>query len=212
MLKKSYNTQLSYEVSDAEKSQAERAVIAFTYAQKLLKVASDHLQIMYTPFKDNPNIDAEQIAKFRAALRRFRDKSIDNFNDFKIIAFKCITLMQMFTSDTQTVKIMKSFINAIEDIEKQVNLFADLFTDLDSKTFVKDAIGNIETIEKECKDLTDIIDERIKPHLHNNIIGKSWVDGVGDELQMKLEKETPIMIDLFNQRQEQLNNLNKKKE
>lgn len=203
---------MSYDVSDAEKSQAEKAILCFKHAEKLLKAASDHLQIMHTPFKDHPDIDSEQISKFRAALRRFRDKSIENFNDFKVVAFKCITLMQMFTSDTQTVKIMKSFISAVEDIEKQVNMFADLFSDLDSKTFVADVIKGIETIQKECEDLTNIIDDRIKTHLQTNIIGKSWVDSVSDELQMKLEKETPLMIDLFNQRQEQLNNMNKKKE
>lgn len=196
---------MSYEVSDLEKAQAEKALLCFNYAQKLLKAASDHLDIMKTPFKDNGDIDTAQVLKFRAALRRFRDKVIDNFNNFKIIAFKCITIMQTFASDTQTVKIMKSFIAAIEDIEKQVNDFADLFSDFQSKTFVKDAVSVIETIQKDCDDLNDIIDERLKTHLQTNILGKNWTDSISKDLEMKIEKQTPLMLDLYNERQNQLN-------
>lgn len=212
MEKKSYSVQMSYEVTDAEKSQAEQALLTFDYAQKLLRAASDHLDIMKTPFKDHPEIDKEQINKFRAALRRFRDKSIDNFNFFKISAFKCITAMQMFASDTQTVKVLKSFINAIEDIEKRVNDFSELFDNLESKTFVADVVKIIEVIQKECDELNDIIDERIKTHIQTNILGKNWTDNISNELQMKIEKETPLMIDLFNERQKLLNEDNKKKE
>lgn len=212
MRKKAYSIQMSYEVSDAEKAQAEKALIAFNQSQKLLKLAADHLKIMQTPFTDHPDITTEQILKFRAALRRFRDKSIENFNNFKIMAFRCITFMQMFSTDTQTVKIMKSFISGIEDIEMQVNDFADLFNDLESKTFVHNMVKIIDTIQKECEELDDIIDDRVKSHIQSNILGKNWIDGVSDELQMKVEKQTPLMIDLFNERQEQLNDINKKKE
>lgn len=211
MRKKAYSVQMSYEVTDAEKAQAEKALLAFSLAQKLLKVAADHLKIMQTPFKDHPDIDSEQVNKFRAALRRFRDKSIENFNNFKIGAFKCITLMQMFSSDTQTIKILKSFINSIEDVEKQVNEFADLFDDLDSKTFIADVVAKIDSIQRESDELTDIIDERIKTHLQDNILGKNWIDSVSDELQMKVEKSTPFMLDLFNERQKQLSDSDKKK-
>lgn len=209
--KRSYSVQMSYEVSDAEKAQAEKALLAFNYVEKLLKSSCDHLKIMETPFKDHPDISTEQVLKYRAALRRYRDKVIENFNNFKIASFKCVTLMQLFSSDTQTVKIMKSFINGIEDIEKNVNEFADLFSDLESKQFVPNAIQSISTIQQECEELEDIIDERIKTHLQSNILGKNWVDGVSDSLQMKLEKETPLMIDLFNERQKQLNEVNNKK-
>lgn len=202
---------MNYQVSDAEKAQAERALLAFNYTKKLLKVASDHLLIMLTPFKDHPDINEEQVLKYRAALRRFRDKSIQNFNEFKIAAFKCITLMQMFTSDTQTIKIMKSFISAIEDIEKRVNIFSDLFVKMESKSFVADIVKEIENIQKECNDLEEVIDERIRGHLQSNIIGKNWLDNVGDELQMKIERAKPLMLDLYNEKQNELNEFNKNK-
>lgn len=202
---KSYAIQMSYDVSDAEKSQAEKALMTFDYALKLLKTSKDHLNIMAIPFKNNPDISTEQIIKYRAALRRFRDRSVENFNNFKITSFKCITLMQMFSSDTQTVKIMKSFISSIDDIEKQVNQFVALFDKLESNSFVNDVVNNIEKIQKECEELEETIDERIKSHLQSNILGKTWIDGISSELQMKVEKKTPLLIDLHNERQNQLN-------
>ena len=121
---------MSYDVSDDEKKSAEQALIYFTAAEKLLNKASDHLNIMKTPFKENPEMTPEAVMHARAAIRRFRDKVIDNFNEFKIISFKCVNTMQSFASDTQSVKLMKSFISAIDSLEIQVNNFVDLFNDL----------------------------------------------------------------------------------
>ena len=100
-------------VTDTEKHQAQQALLYFKSAEKLLLQASDHLNIMLTPFKDNPDMTPEDVMKARPVIRRFRDKAIDNFNEFKKIAFQCINLMQIFESDTQTQKLMKSFISCL---------------------------------------------------------------------------------------------------
>jgi len=197
MRKLAYSVQMSHEVSDDEKQQAEKAMKAFNVSLKLLSAATNHLDIMFIPFKDHPDISTEQIMKFRAALRRFRDKSIENFNEFKIGAFQCFTLMNVFASDTQTLKLIKSFINSIEDIEKYVNEFSELFNNLDSATFVPDIIKIIEIIHKEADELEETIDERIKTHIQKNIIGKTWIDNVGKELSVDVKKTTPIMMDLL---------------
>lgn len=211
MRKKSYVTMMTYEVSDAEKMQAERALIYFNASSKLLDAAANHLDIMKTPFKDNPNISPDEIMKARAAIRRFRDKSVDNFNEFKMQAFKCVNVMQEFSSDTQVVKLMKSFISSINELEASVNQFVDLFNDLESKDFVNDIVEKIEDIQKKCEDIIEIIEERIKKHIQTNILATSWVDSVGDEMQLKIEKKTPLILDLFNKRQDQLNDVIKEK-
>lgn len=211
MIKKAYSIQMSYDVSDSEKTQAERALLYFSATEKLLNKASDHLNIMKTPFKENPEMSPEAVMKARAALRRFRDKVIDNFNEFKVAAFKCVNIMQNFATDTQTVKLMKSFISSIDSIEILVNNFADLFTDLQSKDFSKNIVETIETIQKETDNLDEIIDERIINHIQTNILAKSWVDSVSNELQMQVEHKTPLILDLFNKRQDQLNNLIKER-
>lgn len=202
---KSYSIQMSYEVSDAEKKKAEHALLCFAAALKILRQANEHLNVMKTPFKDNPDINPDEIMKARAAIRRFRDKAIDNFNSFKEIAFSCINSMQTFASDTQSVKLMKSMIMSVEELEQDVNNFSEIFDDLQSKDFTKDVVTAIENVQKQCDDVEEIIDERIKPHIQNEILATSWVDSISKDLDLNIEKQTPLILDLYNKRQEQLN-------
>lgn len=202
---KSYSVQMSYEVSDTEKHQAEQALLNFKTTEKLLMQASDHLNIMKTPFKDNPEMTPADVMKARAVIRRFRDKSIDFFDEFKKSAFQCVNLMQTFATDTQTLKLMKSFISAIDELEIKVNRFSNLFNDLESKDFPKNVVINIEDVQEQCNDIDQIIDERIKSHIQENILATSWVDSISNDLQMKIERKTPLILDLFNKRQNQLN-------
>ena len=206
MIKLAYSTQMSYKVTDAEKHTAEQALLHFNATAKLLAEAKDYLNIMKTPFKDNQDMTPQDIWKARAVVRRFRDKAIENFNIFKKSAFKCVDLMQVFSTDTQTLKLVKSFISAIDTLEASVNKFVDLFNDLQAKNFVIDIVSNIEAIQKQCDDVDEIIDERIKSHIQTNILATSWVDAISNDLQMKLKKKTPLIMDLYNQRQQQLNN------
>lgn len=206
MIKKAYAVQMTYDVSDQEKNQANKALLFFDHAKKLLDMASDHLDIMKTPFKDNSEMKPEEVMQARAAIRRFRDKSIDNFNTFKKTAFQCVNIMQAFASDTQTLKLMKSFISSIDDLEKKVNKFTDTFNDLKAKDFATNVVKNIEEVQKQCEDVDEIIEQRIKNHIQTNILATSWVDNVSTDLQTKIEKKTPLIVDLFNKRQDQLNN------
>lgn len=204
MIKRAYAIELSYEVSDTEKQQAEKALLYFKHSLKLLDLSSTHLNIMKTPFKDHPNIDKKDIIKSRAAIRRFRDQAVTNFNDFKKSAFKCIYTMQEFSSDTQSIKLIKSFITAVESLEKDVNNFVDIFDDLESQDFSKKIVETIQKIQDQCDSIKEIVDERIKTHIQSDILAKSWVDSISDELQMKITKKTPLLLELFNKRQEQL--------
>lgn len=202
---------MTYDVSDAEKVEAEKALMCFGYTMKLLNIASNHLNIMKTPFENNTEINPDEIMKVRAALRRFRDKSVENFNDFKKSAFKCVQIMQNFASDTQTIKIMKSFIYSIDDLEFKVNKFVDLFDDLTDKKFTADTVTIINDIHKQCEEIEELVEERIKNHIQNNILASSWVDSLSNELHMKIEEKTPLVIDLYNKREDQLNEIIREK-
>ena len=65
----------------------------------------------------------------------------------------------------------------------------------------------MEDVQKKCDDVDEIIDERIKTHIQSNILATSWVDSVSTELQTKVEKKTPLILDLFNKRQDQLHSI-----
>jgi hypothetical protein len=205
LIKKSTGIQLSYEVSGDEKKRAEKLIMAIDLAITSLRSCDDHLNIMYTPFKNNPSVSTEEVFKYRAALRRYRDESIKNFNEFKKIAFRCYVLMNKFTPDTQMVKLIKSFTMSVSDIEKQVNIFAGAFDDLEVKDFPILLTKCIDNIKKEVAQLKQILEDRVKPHIQNNILARNWVDTISNTLQEKIEEKIPLTVKLVNERNELIN-------
>jgi dGTP triphosphohydrolase len=129
---------------------------------------------------------------------------VDNFNEFKKQAFKTFTLFQFFIADTQMSKLSKSFVSAISDMEKQVNRFIDLFSNLESKDFPTAIVKAIENIKKELAQFKQIVEDRIMDHVQNNILARSWVDNISDEIQQKVEKNIPFSVQLVNERNEKL--------
>ncbi len=197
---KRYAIQLSYAVTDEEKEKAEKALAYYKFLLKTMSGAIEHLDLIYIPFKDGEAITPEQAWKARAALWRFRDANIDIFNKVKKISFKCFALMHDFSSDAQVVKLNKSFVLAIGDIEKQVNRFAELFSEIRSKEFGVSIIKSIENIKKESAQLEQIIEDRIMSHIENNILNRTWVDLVSKEMQEKIEDKIPNSIRLVKDR------------
>ena len=197
-------TQLSYNITAEEKLKAESALLCFKHTEKKLKAAISHLDIIYTPFKNHADIKSEEIVKYRAALRRFRDKSIENFNEFKKLSFNCVNIMQIFSSDTQIFKLIKTFISIIDELENCVNKFIAIFDDLKSKTFAEDVVKSIDKINEKSSQLEDIVNNRINTHIQNNILASTWIDDLSKDLNKKIEKKNPIMMDLFRTRQEKL--------
>jgi hypothetical protein len=119
--------------------------------------------------------------------------------------------MQDFSNDTQTVKLIKSFISTVDELEDKVNGFVALFSDLEDKGFANNIISFIENIQSKCNDIVEIIDNRIKDHIRKNILATNWANSVSDELNSKLEPKVPIVIDLYNKRQDQLNSVLKER-
>lgn len=204
-MKKAYAIQLSYNISDNEKLAAEKALLYFSDASKKLEMANNHLNILKVPFEENQDITKEALMEERVAIRRFRDKAIDNFNLFKLSAFKCVDIMQNFSSDTESVKMLKSFISEIDNLEEIVNDFADLFKNINSNEFKPLILKNIKLIQDKCQEIQDLTDQRIKAHLQTNILARSWVNSVSNQLQKTVEKKKPLILDLYNKMQDELN-------
>lgn len=205
--RKIYAIQMSYQVPSEEKDRASKIIMYLDHLVKILQFCNEHLDLIYTPFKDNPEISPDQTFKARAALRRYRDKVAENFNVLKRQAFKCFLLLQPFSADTQIVKLSKSFVLSINDIEKQVNRFIELFSNLQSKDFGPSIVKGVEGVKKELAQLQQIVEDRIKHHVQSNILARNWVDTVSDELQHKVEKKIPLAIELVEERNKKLEDL-----
>lgn len=202
---------MSYDITDTEKMRAEKALMCFDHDIKALDLAYDHLNIMKTPFKNNSSMTPEDVMKARVAMRRYRDQAVENFNKFKQVSFQCVNAMQPFTSDTQTVKLLKSYINSINELENKVNNFVALFDDLKNTNFATDIVKNIDGIQEQCDEIEEIIEERIKNHIKDNILSINWVNNTAKELNLQLENKKPLIEELMEQRQDQLNNVIKER-
>lgn len=201
---KKISANISYIIPDEEKDKAAKSIAIFDAIINLLSDNNEHIDLIYTPFKDHPEISTEQVYEVRAALRRYRDRLADNFNKLKRLAFRGFVSLQPFSSDTQIIKLMKSFVLSINDIEKQVNRFILLFSDLESKDFPQSIIKGAENIKKEIAQLKQIIEDRIKNHIYTNILARNWIDNVSEELKEKVEKKLPFSVELVNERDEKL--------
>lgn len=210
-MRKKYAIQLAYAVPSEEKDKANKCIMYIEHLNKILKICDNHLDLIYQPFKDNQNGTPEQTFAARAALRRYRDKVADNFNTVKRQAFKAYVLLQPFNTDTQIIKLTKSFVASVQDVEKQVNRFIDLFSDLEAKDFNQLVIKAIDNIKKEVAQLEQMIDDRIVPHIQNNILAKNWTDNLSEELQQKVEKNIPLSLKLVQERDEKINGKEKDK-
>lgn len=197
ILKKAYHMMMSYDISDAEKYQAENSIICFNASSKALATADKYLNIIYTPFKDNPEMSKEDVMKIRAALRRYRDTSVDKFNNFKKISFKCVASLSKFAFDTQISKFTKSYISEIEVLEANVNDFVALFDNLEDKEFSKKIVSQIENIHKQCEQISELINQRIIKHIQDNILSKNWTSEF-DKDNLTLKHEDPLMVMLEN--------------
>lgn len=202
-MKKLSNVPMTAEISPEEKQQASDAIKAFNESADALQNASNYLNNIKNPFKDNSSPSAEEVYNNRVALYRFRDSMISSFNLFKRKAFDCIVYMQTFSSDTQSIKLIKSFISAIEELQGSVNEFAKMFSDLKATDFTTKSVEKVEEIQNKCKDLIKLIKERVINHIQTDILATTWVDNVGKELQVNLQKKKPLLVELYNNRQNQ---------
>jgi len=199
MIKKAYVAQMSYEISSEEKQQALQVMSCFKQNQKYLDKALSHLEIIYTSFKDSESSDPKEIYNHRSAFRRFRDKVVENFNVFKQSSLRCVSALSPFSSDTQIVKITKSYISSIEVLEEHINDFVKLFEAIDASDFIAQSIKQIDIIKKQCDEIETLINDRVKKYVKENIISDNWVNQVGKELDLKVQKKVPLLQKLHNE-------------
>lgn len=187
---------MNSELNDEEKSVANRALIRSKKTEKDLRVCLNFINIFYTPFKDNEGATPEDIFKIRARLRTFRDKNIENFNNFKMSAFYLLECLEYFSTDVQTIKIVNSFNSYIDELESLVNKFSQLFSDLGSKDFVASALDLLEKIKNKIEDVIDMLDNRINKHIKENMLSINWRDELAVKLNKTIKDKVPILLEL----------------
>lgn len=197
MIKKhAYLLQMNSGLNDEEKSVAKRALIRSKKAEDDLIIYLDFINYIYTPFKDNSGSTPEDIKEIRASLRIFRNKNIKNFNNFKISAFYLLECLEYFSTDVQTIKIVNSFNSYIDELQGLTKKFTQLFKNLESKDFAKEAIEILDMIKNKIEDVIDMLDNRINKHIKENMLSINWRDELAVQLDKTIKEHVPILLEL----------------
>jgi len=196
-----YGVQMSFDVPDAERRIAEKAEEQFEELSSKLKLAMEHLDYMYIPFKTHNATDSSQLVENQVMFTRFKVRAKRNFDRIRKKAKYCLALMSEFRTDTATEEMMKSFVANIESVERQVNTFLSLFSNLNSPDFRDNVISTIDAIRKTVSQLRQMINDRILDHIDTNILAKNWISEFTGDAENRIKEKTPLLIELYKERQ-----------
>lgn len=211
MIKKLANAiEMSSRATPEEQAIANKTSKAFSQVLSKMEDASNHLDVIYNPFKKTESVSSELIHSKRGLFNRFRKACKENYEELKLQSFIAVSLFEKFDSDSQVKEIIKSFDQSMKDIEVQVENLLKLLQDgTSSPTFQENLITLVEDIKKQSIQLKKLVEDRVIEFLDANILAKSWKPDVdqnesNQDLNKILEEKVPYIIQLQNERRKAL--------
>jgi dGTP triphosphohydrolase len=206
MYRKAYSLQMHFGVPESEKRVAEKAEEYFNQLLAKLEDTKDYLSLIYIPFQKHQNIDMEMVTDYRKTFREYRDQVRLKFRTIAKLAYKCVALMNEFSSDTATEEIIESFMGTIRELEKYVDTFVSIFSNLNSLEFRNHLISTIDSLNKQMNQIEQLIKDRVLEHIDSNILAKNWAKNISDRFEGSepIEERVPLVVQLFKERQKAL--------
>jgi len=195
---------MSIDIPTSEKKIAQRVVRKFQFLIKKIDSFDKHLDILYNPFKSHENVSEKSIVDHRAALRRYRDKINDNFNEIKIFIVGCISDFNYFSSDPNIAELIASFNDNISNIQNVLENLASGLDNWQDKDYRNNIMKSIETVKKETEQLEKLINDRIITHINTNILTKNWTDNLDDKLKSSIKSKEPYIKQLQEEKEKKL--------
>jgi len=206
MYKKAYSIQMHFGVPESEKRIAEKAEEYFEQLTVNMQDVKDYLDLIYIPFQKCQNVDMDMVVDYRKTFREYRDQVRIKFSNIIKKAYKCVSLMNEFSTDTATEEIMDSFIGSIRELDNYVDTFVSIFSNLNSSEFRNHLILTIESLKKQMNQLDKLIRDRILEHIDSNILAKNWAKNISNRFEDSepIEERVPLVVQLFKERQKAL--------
>jgi dGTP triphosphohydrolase len=207
--KKAYSVQMNFDVPDSEKRVAEKAEEYFEQLLTDITKISEYLDIIYVPFSKYQNIDTDMLVDYRRTFYQYRDQVKAKFTKVMKKSYKSIALMNEFSVDTATEELMDSFIGSVRELEKYVDTFVSIFSNLNSPEFRTYLISTIDSLKKQLNQIRQLITDRILDHIDSNILAKDWAKDLSERFEEPLQERVPIVVQLFRERQKALQDISK---
>lgn len=220
MDKRAYSVQMNTEVPDSEKRIAENTVKYFDSLILLMDDVSKYLDIIYIPFMKHDNVDMEMITDYRDTFRQYRDQIKKKFKNIFIKSYKCVSMMNEFGSDISISDLVDSFIDSIRELDKYIDTFVSIFSNLNNPDFRNNLVSTIDSIKKQLNQIEQLIKDRILEHIDTNILAKDWTSDFANALNSEddvensldgvvdkdfIQKRVPLVQKLYEERQKALN-------
>lgn len=195
----------STDIPDSEKKDAEEALLRLEEAAYHLNQATDHLNVLYDPFSKHDNISTKSVVEKRGVLNRFKQASKEKFENFKRLCILAMQKLNNFSNgDTEIREIIGTLESSVIDIEQKLEEFYDVLSDYESPDFRDAVLSTIDGVKTKAEEFNDLVYDRIIEHINANIIGKTWMSDAEDQLNIGVEEHTPLLLELFKQRQQML--------
>jgi hypothetical protein len=203
--------EMSLDVPTSDKKIARKAVQRMQILINKLNAFNKHLDIIYTPFENNPIVSKESVLEVRGTIRRYRDQIDENLTELKKIAFPAIQDLNFFGTDTHISELVKSFDDSFGDFEKYTQELLEILDEIKSERYRELVMAAIEKAIKQGAELEKLLTERIIDHINTNIIASSWIDSVSDTIHSTIQEREPYIKQLHKEREEQLRNMMNKR-
>jgi dGTP triphosphohydrolase len=204
MQKRAYSVQMNFQVPDSEKRVAEKAEEYFEQLLAQMQDASDYLDIIYNPFQKRQNVDIEMIVEYRKTFRQYRDQAKRKFSSIIKKSYRAVALMNEFSIDTATEELMDSFIGSVRELEKYIDTFVSIFSNMNSSEFRNHLVSTIDSIKKQLNQIRQLVTDRVLEHIDSNILAKDWAKDLSERFDEPLEERVPLVVQLFRERQKVL--------
>jgi len=160
----------SYPISFEDKQAAENIKELAESMDSVIDNINKELELIYTPFKNNPNVSQKEIWDNRGQLRNYIKEINDHLNKFKEYGIQTLKWLKHFEPDTNFTSITNAFEKASEDLNLQFERLSDVVKNIDNPDLPKGLVTAIDNIKKESAQLKSIIDTRLISHINDNIL------------------------------------------
>lgn len=195
---------MSFDVPDSQKRIAEKAQEQFETLLSNLKLNIEYLDFLCTPLKKYDNLNMDVLSDYRETFRQFQEKVKEKYDNSIKAAFHCMLLMNEFNTDTPVKDMMSSFDGLIKNIEKYVNIYLSIFSNLNNPDFKKDIGSTTESIRKCTNQIRQLVNDRIIQHIDDNILAKDWSSELSTKFEQDVNKNVPLVTQLYEERQKAL--------
>ena len=202
--KKEYSVQMNFAVPDSEKKIAEKAEECLEQLLSYIENTSIYLDLIYGPFSKYQNVDMKMIMKYRKVFRQYRDHARNKLMGIVKKASECISLMSRFRTDTATEELMDSFGDLVDELEKYIDTFVSIFSNLSNPEFRTHLISTIDSVKKQMNQVRQLVTDRILDHIESNILAKNWESNLSEYTEGPIKEHVPLVIQLFRERQKAL--------